>query len=82
MSRLYELMANPRGRRKIEFWAEVGKDAGIPLYLILDKDAEDEAQSAIKDGSVGNEHCLMLEKGSLEDYYPWEILQEVSVQGV
>ena len=67
----------PRGRRKIEFWAEVGKDAGIPLYLILDKDAEDEAQSAIKDGSVGNEHCLILEKGSLEDYYPWEILQEV-----
>ena len=67
----------PRGRRKIGFWAEVGRDAGIPLYLILDKDAEDEAQSAIEDGSVGNEHCLILEKGSLEDYYPWEILQEV-----
>ena len=67
----------PRGKRKIEFWTEVGRDAGIPLYLILDKDAEDEAQCAIKDGRVGNEHCLILEKGNLEDYYPWEVLQEV-----
>ena len=24
----------PQGRRKIEFWAEVGRDANMPLYLI------------------------------------------------
>lgn len=67
----------PRGRRKIEFWAKVGKDAGLPLYLILDKNAADEAESAIEAGQVYREHCLILEKGDLEDYYPWDILQNV-----
>ena len=26
-----------RGKYKIEFWSEVGREAGIPLYLILDR---------------------------------------------
>ena len=67
----------PRGRQKIEFWAEVGKDAGIPMYLILDKGAAEEAERAIGKGQIPHEHCLVLEKGDLEDYYPWEILSEV-----
>ena len=66
-----------RGRRKVEFWAEVGRDSGLPLYLILDKNARDEAESAISKGQIPSEHCLILEKGNLEDYYPWRVLQEV-----
>lgn len=68
---------SPRGRRKVEFWAEVGRDSGLPLYLILDKNARDEAESAISKGQIPSEHCLILEKGDLEDYYPWRALEEV-----
>ena len=66
-----------RGKRKVAFWAEVGRDAELPLYLILDKDARDEAEEAIEDDLVPREHCLILQKGNLEDYYPWRILAEV-----
>ena len=65
-----------RGRRKIEFWAEVGRDANVPLYVILDKNAEQEAQTAIDKGDVASENCLILEKGSLEDNYPTSYLQK------
>ena len=67
----------PRGRRKIEFWAEVGRDAGLPLYLILDENARHEAESAIKRKQISAENCLILDKGNLEDYYPWHVLKKV-----
>ena len=70
---------HPRGRRKIEFWAEVGRDAGLPLYIILDKDAASEAERAIEEGQVSREHCSILDRGNLEDHYPWEVLKEVIV---
>ena len=54
----------PRGRKKIEFWADVGQDAGLPLYLILDKDAAEEARTAIDAGQVPAEKCLILQEGA------------------
>ncbi len=66
----------PRGRRKIEFWAEVGREAGLPLFLILDKDAEVEAQEAIDKGHVVPENCQILARGTLEDHYPVDTLQK------
>lgn len=65
-----------RGRYKIEFWAEVGRDADLPVYLLLDKDARPEAESVIAKGHIPKERCLILDKGDLEDYYPWPTLQE------
>ncbi len=65
----------PRGRHKIEFWGEVGKDAGLPLYLIFDNNASDEATCAIEQGLVPAERCLILARGNLEDHYPWHVLQ-------
>ena len=67
----------PRGRRKIEFWAEVGRDAGLPLFLILDKNASDETQRAIKKDLIPEDRCLVLDKGNLEDCYPWPALEKV-----
>ena len=65
----------PRGRRKIEFWAEVGRDAGIPLYLILDKNAREEADQAIQKEHIKEERVLILSEGNLEDCYPWDALR-------
>ncbi len=75
--RIVRANGDSRGRRKIEFWAEVGRDAGLPLYIILDKGAANEAERAIEKEHVKPEHCLILEKGDLEDYYPQEVLKEV-----
>ena len=66
----------PRGKRKIEFWAEVGKEAGLPLYLILDKDAESEADSAVNKNLISRERCLILQNGNLEDCYPLHLLEK------
>lgn len=64
----------PSGRHKIEFWAEVGRDASLPLYLILDKDAQNEVDKAVSKGLIAEEQCLILQKGNLEDHYPWSLL--------
>ena len=65
----------PRGQYKIEFWAEVGRDAGLPLYLILDKNARAEADVAISKGYIQGDRALILSQGDLEDSYPWAALQ-------
>ena len=70
-----------RGKYKVEFWAEVGRDAGIPLYLILDGDARAEAESAVARGLVAAHRSLILEKGSLEDCYPWPALKQALSTG-
>ena len=67
----------PRGRRKIDFWAEVGRDAGLPLFLILDKSAREETERAIEKNSIPEGRCLILDKGNLEDCYPWPALERV-----
>ena len=68
----------PNGRRKIEFWAEVGRDAGLPLYLILDKNAEGEADIAINKNLIASDHCLILQKGNLEDCYPSDVFKKAA----
>ena len=37
--KIVEASGKSRAHGKIQFWAEVGEDAGIPLYLIFDNDA-------------------------------------------
>ena len=66
----------PRGKRKIEFWAEVGRDANLPLFMIVDSSAQDEVQDAVSKGHISQEHCLVLQQGELENYYPIELLCE------
>ncbi len=65
-----------RGKYKVEFWAEVGRDAGIPLYLVLDSNAREEAETAISNGRIPSDRLLILGEGDLEDCYPWRALKE------
>ena len=68
-----------RGKYKIEFWAEVGRDAGLPVYAICDKDGTDEAERAANNGQIPRERCLVLSHGALEDHYPWTALKEALI---
>ncbi len=65
-----------RGKYKINLWSELASDAQLPIYLMLDQDASDEAEEAIDKGRLVQDRCLVLAKGDLEDYYPWEVLSQ------
>ena len=65
-----------RGKYKVEFWAEVGRDAGIPLYLVLDSNAREVAATAISKGQIPSDRRLILAEGDLEDCYPWPALKQ------
>ncbi len=64
-----------RGKYKIEFWAEVGREAGVPIYAIFDKDADEEARDAIENCHIPQDRCVILSHGALEDHYPWSALR-------
>ena len=74
--KLVKANGKSRGTYKIEFWAEVGRDAGIPIYVILDKDAKEEAADAESKGHIRQEQYLILSQGALEDCYPWDALKK------
>jgi hypothetical protein len=51
--------------------------ANIPYFMILDKDAEQEAKKYVDKGKLElNKNLFILQKGSIEDYYPSEKLIE------
>lgn len=68
----------------LRIWLEAAKDAGIPAYVLLDKNARPEADAVINARKVDRDNCLVLEKESLrdssecdiEDFYPKDILKE------
>ena len=62
------------GTYKIEFWTKVGQEAGLPVYVIADKDGEGEVDEVIGKGLITRANCLVLQSGALEDQYPWEAL--------
>ena len=66
-----------RGKYKIDLWSELAADADLPIYVILDKNASQEAEEAIAAGKLVGDRCLVLSRGDLEDYYPWELLDDV-----
>ena len=63
------------GRYHLKVWTEAAKNANIPFFMILDKDAEKEAKSLISKKLLKlNENLFILKEGSIEDYYPNEKL--------
>ena len=68
--KVIEASGKSRAHGKIQFWAEVGEDASIPLYLIFDKDASSECDLAIEKYPKLQQQSLLLSEGELEDYYP------------
>lgn len=63
--------------RKIEIVSEHFKNTPVSLILVLDKHGEKTANDAVKEGHIERRNCFILDKGSLEDYYPKDILAEV-----
>jgi hypothetical protein len=47
---------------------------GLPTYIFIDKDGENEAAKVIKEGLISQENTHVLELGSIEEYYPIDVL--------
>jgi predicted ATP-dependent endonuclease of OLD family len=60
------------GKYYLTLWTEIAKSTGIPYFMILDKDAENEAKKLSATVLTAGENLFILRKGSLEEYYPEE----------
>jgi hypothetical protein len=74
------------GKYHLRVWTEAARNANIPFFMVLDKDAETEAKGLVTEGVlVPDQNLFVLKKGSLEAYYPLDRLvsafeEEYSVQ--
>jgi len=65
------------GKYHLTVWTDAAENTGIPYYLILDKDAQDEA-GKLRAKLVPEENLFLLKKGAIEEYYPKErIIQAI-----
>jgi len=61
------------GKYHLRVWVEAAKNANIPYFMILDKDAEKEAKNLVTEGIlVPEKNLFILKRGSLEAYYPFD----------
>jgi predicted ATP-dependent endonuclease of OLD family len=65
------------GKYHLALWTEIAKNTGIPYFMILDKDAESEAKKLSGKVLITGENLFTLRKGSLEEYYPEELITTV-----
>ena len=63
-----------KARYHLKLWCEVAKDVGLPKYIFVDKDGEDEVATVVNEGLVAQGNTHVLEQGSIEDYYNTEVL--------
>ena len=61
-------------RHHLKLWAEISKEVGLPRYVIVDKNGQDEVTKVIAEGLVEVENTHVLERGDLEDYYHHDVL--------
>jgi len=61
----------------LHVWIEASKAAQVPYFLILDKDAENDAKKLAQESSLNRDRNLfILNRGSIEEYYPEERIIE------
>ena len=64
------------GKYHLALWTEVAKNAGIPYFMVLDKDAKQEAEELSKGILTLGKNLFLLKKGTLEEYFPKTRVQE------
>jgi len=64
-----------QARLNLKTWIKITRNT-LPLFLILDNDAKDAVEEIIKEGFVGEDNYHLWQRGSIEDYYPPEILED------
>jgi len=71
------LRGKNRGKRHLQAWIEVTRNIPVSVSMILDKDAENEAEKLIKSKLIARKQISVLSKGAIEDYYDPSVLMSV-----
>lgn len=61
-------------------WVQITKNADVPIFMLLDKNAEKELNDILKQKLIEEDHTHLWKKGNLEDYYPKNIFEEVAIE--
>lgn len=64
-----------KARLNLKTWVKTTRNA-LPLFLLLDKDAEEEARQLVKEKLIKPGRFHVWQRGSIESYYPHEILRK------
>jgi len=72
---LFPLRGASKARIKIKFWKEVTEKISVPLFILVDSDGQAYAKKAVDEGLIKQENSFVLSKGTIEDYYPIEVLR-------
>jgi hypothetical protein len=62
-----------QARLHLKTWIKITRNV-LPIFLILDNDAKKAVDELIREGLIEHEKCHLWQKGSIEAYYPLEIL--------
>ena len=72
---LFPLIGASKARIKIRFWKELTKRVSVPLFMLVDLDGLTYAKQVIDQGLIKRENAFILSKGTIEDYYPNDVLR-------
>ena len=64
----------------LKMWVQITKNADVPIFMLLDKNAEKELNDILKQKLIEEDHTHLWKKGNLEDYYPKNIFEEVAIE--
>lgn len=71
------LRGSSKGKYHLKFWKEVSEKVPVSLFMLVDSHARKEAEEAVKNNLIEKNQCFVLQRGSIEDYYPAKTLCEV-----
>jgi len=63
-----------KARLNLKTWIEITRGV-LPIYLVFDKDAEEELKSLKKEGLIESGQYHVWKEGSIESYYPTPLFQ-------
>lgn len=73
---LIPLRGSGKGKYHLSMWTEIAKHVSVPFFLLLDSDAKRERNEVLKKKLLTEEQIHILQLGSIEDYYPEDLLFE------
>ena len=65
-----------KGKYHLEVWIDAARNTNLPIFFLLDRDAEKEIRKLEKKDLIDKDYYHLLEK-EFEDYYPKDVLKDV-----
>jgi len=77
---IFPTRGKDQGKYHLKMWAEITKNAQVPIFMLLDKNAEKEKKEILEAKSIDEDYIHLWSKGDIEDYYPSGILSDAAIE--